>query len=264
VILPHGDAHFMGNGSPEKPVDSFRVFAPNLKHGLKVARFGGGGEFTRFVCGFMACEARLSDVFLAGLPPILKVSIADEPSGEWLAHSIRFSVDQAAGSSAGSSLVISKLSEVLFVEALRRYISTMPLDQTGWLAAARDPAIGQALAHLHKQPATPWTIARLANRAGLSRTRLVERFRHFLGEPPMAYLAQWRLKLGSEMLQSDGSSIAEIAQAVGYGSEAAFNRAFKREFGSPPAQFRRGYRSEPAPRQPPSAATEIVRTSTHS
>ena len=137
VILPHSDAHFLGNGSPEKPVDSFVVFAENLTHGLTVARFGGTGEITRFVCGFMACELRLSEVFLSGLPPILKVNVANEPSGQWLAHSIQFSVDQAGGSYAGSSLVISRLSEVLFVEALRRYINTMPSDQTGWLAGAR-------------------------------------------------------------------------------------------------------------------------------
>jgi transcriptional regulator GlxA family with amidase domain len=128
---------------------------------------------------------------------------------------------------------------VLFVETLRRYINRLPPGETGWLAGARDPVIGQALALMHKDPAHPWTIEDVARSVGLSRTRLAERFRHFLGESPMAYLAQWRLKLGAEMLQSSGDSIAEIAAAVGYGSEAAFNRAFKREFDSPPAQFRR-------------------------
>lgn len=239
VILPHGDAHFVGNGSPERPVDSFVVFAKNLTEGLKVARYGGGGEITRFVCGFMACEPRLSEVFLAGLPPILKVRVANEPSGQWLAHSVRFTVDQAGASSAGSGLVLSKLSEVLFVEALRCYINTISADRIGWLAGARDPVIGRALALLHKEPSHPWSIPDLAKRTGLSRTRLVERFRHFLGESPMAYLKQWRLKLGAEMLQSTEQSVAEIAEAVGYGSESAFNRAFRREFACPPAQFRR-------------------------
>lgn len=239
VILPHGDAHFVGNGSPEKPVDSFAVFAKNLTQGLKVARFGGGGEITRFVCGFMACEPRLSEVFLACLPPILKVHVANGPSGEWLAQSIRFTVDQAVLSSAGSSLVLSKLSEVLFVEALRCYINTIPADRAGWLAGARNPAVGRALALLHKEPSHPWTIPDLAKRAGLSRTRLVERFRHFLNQSPIAYLNQWRLKLGAELLQSTDQSVAEVAQAVGYGSESAFNRAFRREFACPPAQFRR-------------------------
>lgn len=238
VILPHSDVHFLGNGAPEKPVDSFAVFGPNLKDGLKMVQFGGGGEVTRFVCGFMACDPRLSEVFLAGLPSLIKVSVTSGPSGQWIEQSIRFTVDQNQ-SYPGSGLVVAKLSEVLFVETLRSYISSLPEEGTGWLAGARDPAVGQALALMHKEPAEPWTIADLGKRVGLSRTRLAERFRHFLGDSPMAYLATWRLKLGAEMLQASDASVAEVAASVGYGSEAAFNRAFKREFGCPPAQFRR-------------------------
>jgi AraC-like DNA-binding protein len=245
LIFPHGDAHALGNGSPEKPVDSLQTFAKNLTGGLKLARLGGGGEITRLVCGFMACEPRLSEVFLAGLPPMLKVHVAKEPSGQWLEHSIRFSVGEANGTNAGSGLVLAKLSEVLFVETLRLYINSLPPDQIGWLAGARDPVIGQALALLHKEPAYPWTISDLARRVGLSRTRLAERFRHFLGESPMAYLAQWRVKLGAEILQSTEDNVAEVAAAVGYGSEAAFNRAFKREFDCPPARFRRKRNAQP-------------------
>jgi AraC-like DNA-binding protein len=246
VILPHGDAHLLGNGSPEKPVDSFQTFAKNLSQGLKLARFGGGGEITRFVCGFLACEPRLSEIFLAGLPPLIKVPVVKEPSGRWLEHSIRFSVGETSDSNAGSGLVLAKLSELLFVETLRRYINALPDDRVGWLAGARDPLIGQALTLLHKEPAHPWTVSDLARRVGLSRTRLAERFRHFLGDSPMAYLAQWRLKLGAERLQSTEDSVAEVAVAVGYGSEAAFNRAFRREFDCPPAQFRRERKAPPA------------------
>ncbi len=242
VVFPHGDGHCLGNGSPERPVDSFKTFAKNVTDGLKLARFGGGGEITRFVCGYMACDPRLSEVFLAGLPKMLKVNVANEPSSQWLEHSIRFSVGEAGGADAGSSLVLARLSEVLFVETLRRYINSLPPEQTGWLAGARDPVIGQALALLHNEPAHEWTILSLARRLGLSRTRLAERFRHFLGEPPMAYLAQWRLKLGAELLRSTDQTVSEVAAAVGYGSEAAFNRAFKREFACPPAQFRRNDR----------------------
>jgi AraC-like DNA-binding protein len=242
VIFPHGDPHILGNGSKVKAVDSYQTFAKQLTQGLKLIRFGGDGEITRFVCGFMACDPRLSDVFLAGLPQMLKVRVTDEPSGQWLENSIRFLVGEGNGSNAGGEVVLAKLSEVLFVETLRRYINGLPFQQTGWLAGARDPVIGQALALLHKQPADPWTISNLARRVGLSRTRLMERFRHFLGESPIAYLAQWRLKLGAEILQSTENSVAEVAEAVGYGSEAAFNRAFRREFDCPPAQFRRRYR----------------------
>jgi transcriptional regulator GlxA family with amidase domain len=174
------------------------------------------------------------------------VHVTKEPSGQWLENSIRFSVGEVNESNSGSELVLTKLSEVLFVETLRRYIIALPTDQIGWLAGARDPVIGQALALLHKDPEHQWNLSSLARRAGLSRTRLAERFRHYLGESPMAYLARWRLRLGAELLQSTGDSVMEVAVAVGYGSEAAFNRAFKREFGCPPAQFRRKHK-------PPSA-----------
>jgi AraC-like DNA-binding protein len=239
VIFPHGDSHLLGNGSPAKPVDSFRTFAKNVAQGLKLVRFGGGGETTRFVCGYLACQPRLSEVFLAGLPRMLRVQADKEGSGKWLEHSIRFSVNELSGSHAGSGLVLAKLSEVLFVETLRRYIGALPEDQVGWLAGARDPMIGKALALLHKEPAQAWTLSSLARSIGLSRTRLAERFRHFLGESPMAYLAQWRLKVAAEMLQTGEDSVAQVAAAIGYGSESAFNRAFKREFACPPAQFRR-------------------------
>ena len=153
VVFPHGDAHFLGNGPAVKPVDSFKTFGPNLTEGVKVARFGGGGELTKFVCGFLTCEPRMSQIFLAGLPSILKVHVVNEPSGQWLENSIRFSVGQMSGSNDGTGLVLAKLSEVLFVETLRRYIITLPPDQIGWLAGARDPFIGQALALMHKKPA---------------------------------------------------------------------------------------------------------------
>lgn len=246
VIFPHGDAHLLGNGSPEKPVNAVEMFEKNLTQGLKLARFGGGGEVTRFVCGFMVCEPRLSEVFLAGLPKMLKVPVANEPSGQWLENSIRSSVNEVSGSDAGRGLVLAKLSEVLLLETVRRYINALPPDQVGWLAGVRDPVIGQALALLHKEPAHPWTISDLARRVGLSRTRLAERFRNFLGESPMAYLAKWRLKVGAEILESTDDSVAEVASAVGYASESAFNRAFKREFDCPPAQFRRKHKASSA------------------
>ncbi|HEY6802864.1 MAG TPA: AraC family transcriptional regulator [Pyrinomonadaceae bacterium] len=242
VVFPHGDAHLLGNGSHVKPIDSIKTFS-KAGEGLRLVKFGGGGELTKFVCGFLACEPQLSEVFLAGLPPILKVNVLDEPSGQWLAQSIRFSVDETNELNAGSGLVTTKLAELLFVETLRRYINALPSEEIGWLAGARDEAVGRALALLHKEPSEPWTIAELSRRVGLSRTRLAERFTHFIGESPMAYLTRWRLKLAADILQSTDDSAAEVAVAVGYESEAGFNRAFKREFGDPPAQFRKKRRA---------------------
>lgn len=242
VMIPHGDPHIMENGAATEPVDDSEQLGAVLAQGLKLWRIGGGGELTRIVCGYMACDPRLSQVFLSGLPPLFKISIRNDASGQWLEKSIRFSV-QTGECQAGGEAVLAKLSEVLFVEALRAYITSLPPEQTGWLAGARDAEVSKALALMHQRPADPWTIASLAQQAGVSRSVLAERFRHFLGEPPMAYLLRWRLQLGAEMMTSTNYSVAQIASAVGYESEAAFNRAFKREFALPPARFRSKARS---------------------
>jgi AraC-like DNA-binding protein len=238
VIFPHGDPHIMGNGSPVSPTDNSQELQRIFSAGLKVCRQGGGGEITKFICGYMACEPQLSRVFLGGLPSILKVNIRNDASGQWLENSIRYSVDNADASRPGGSAVLAKLSEVLFVETLRRYIALLPREQTGWLAGVRDPEVGKALALLHRRPAHPWTIATLASEVGISRSVLAERFRRYLSETPMAYLTRWRLQLGAQMLASTSSSVVQIAGEVGYESEPSFNRAFKREFGLPPARFR--------------------------
>jgi AraC-like DNA-binding protein len=238
VIFPHGDAHIMHNGARVKTVDLGKELERIVSQGLKIARMGGGGELTKYVCGFMACEPRLAQVLLGGLPRLFKVNIRNDAAGRWLENSIRFSAAEADASRAGSEAVLAKLSEALFVETLRRYIVLLPQQQTGWLAGARDPEVGTALAMMHRYPARPWTIADLAREAGTSRSVLAERFRHYLGEPPMAYLTRWRLQLGAQMLSSSSYSVARIASEVGYESEPAFNRAFKREFTLPPARFR--------------------------
>jgi len=246
VIFPHGDEHIIENGPRTKPVDMLKELGRIVANGLKVARLGGGGEVTKFICGYMACEPQLSQVFLSGLPPLFKVSIRNDASGRWLENSIRFSVNDADASRAGGEAVLAKLSEVLFVETLRLYIAHLPAGQTGWLAGARDAQIGKTLALMHRNPAHPWTLAALAKEAGVSRSVLAERFRHYLNESPMAYLTRWRLQLGAQMLTTTSYSVAQIAPDVGYESEAAFNRAFKREFSVPPARFRSQSRVGPA------------------
>jgi AraC-like DNA-binding protein len=238
VMIPHGDPHVMGNGGSTKAVNDSEQLAEVIAQGLKPWRMGGGGEVTKFVCGYMAGEPELSKVFLNGLPPLFKVSIRNDAAGRWLENSIRFSVDQADRLHAGGEAVLAKLSEVVFIETLRAYIAQLPADQTGWLAGARDSEVGKTLALMHRKPEHPWTLEALAKEVGISRSVLAERFRHYLGEPPMAYLTRWRLQLGAQMLTSTSYSVAQIAGEAGYESEAAFNRAFKREFGVPPARFR--------------------------
>ena len=238
VIIPHGDAHLMGNGPPVTPIDSAKQLQQVLAEGRMISQFGGGGELTKLICGYLTCDPQLSQVFMAGLPSIIKVNIRDNPSGQWLEDTLRYSVDHAEASGPGGSAVVAKLSEALFVKTLRRYIAQLPHTQTGWLAGVRDPDVGKALALLHRQPAHPWTIATLAHEVGVSRSVLAERFQHYLSDTPIGYLTRWRLQLAAQLLTSTSKSVAEVAGDVGYESEPSFNRAFKREFGLPPARFR--------------------------
>ena len=250
VTFPHGHGHLLGNGAARAPLDVGAALPAILAKGLEMLRAGGGGAPSRFICGFLACDRQLSQAFLGGLPPILKVNIRDDPSGQWLENSLRFSVTEAVSGQAVAGAMLAKLSEVVFAETLRRYARSLPEGQTGWLAGARDPEIGRALTLLHNRHAHPWTVADLAREVGLSRTVLAGRFRHFLGEPPMAYLTRWRLGLGARALTSTSHSVAQIAADAGYESEASFNRAFKRAYGAPPARYRRGDRSERPPAHP--------------
>ena len=246
VMVPHGDRHDLGNGAGVCAVNDSEQLGQVIAQGLNPWRMGGGGEITKFVCGYMACDPELSKAFLSGLPPLFKVSIRNDASGRWLENSIRFSVNEAGAVRPGGEAVLAKLAEVLFVETLRAYIAGLPAENTGWLAGARDAEVGRSLALMHRNPERPWTLATLAQQAGISRSVLAERFRHYLNETPMAYLTRWRLQMGAQMLASTNYSVAQIAAEVGYESEAAFNRAFKRRFALPPARFRSQSRSAKA------------------
>jgi len=239
VVFPHGDPHRMGNGPPSKVLAGDELLAIIKERDLSPLRSGGDGELSRFVCGYMACDPQLCRPILSGLPRVLKINIRTDASGQWLENSIRHLVEEAGAGTPGSEAMLAKLSEALFVDTLRRYMSSLPAEEIGWLAGARDPIVGKSLAILHSRAQDPWTIALLAKEVGLSRSALVERFSRYLLEPPMAYLMRWRMQLAARALASTPQSVAEIAAAVGYESEAAFNRAFKREFGEPPARYRK-------------------------
>jgi len=245
LIFPHGDSHTVESGAHRHSVNGEGELQRIFSQGLKLARMGGGGEIARFVCGYMVCEPSLSQVFLAGLPAMFKVNIRQDDSGNWLENSIRYSIADPKASGAGTEAVLARLCETLFIETLRRYMRLLPTGQTGWLAGARDAEVGRVLALMHQQPAASWTIATLAHEVGISRAVLAERFRQYLGEPPLAYLTRWRLQLGAQMLTSTSQSVAQIASKVGYDSEPAFNRAFKRNFGNPPARYRNETRPKP-------------------
>jgi AraC-like DNA-binding protein len=239
VVLPRGDAHELWNGKVRALTDASELLPKILNGAIASERGGGKGPVSKFICGYIGCERQAARLFLAGLPPIFKVNISREASGEWIASSIRYLASERASTRAGRSALLAKLAEALFIETLRQYLSQLPSEHTGWLAAARDPAVGRALAAMHREPAQPWTVAELAKRAGVSRTVFAARFSHYLGEAPLAYLARWRMQLGARLLETTRDSVLEVAQKVGYESEAAFNRAFRREFTLPPARYRR-------------------------
>jgi AraC-like DNA-binding protein len=246
VMLPHGDEHYMGNGVGSPVIDGEGAMHKLVTREIELETLGGGGEETQLVCGYLACDERLMQPIIAGLPRVVRVRLRDDAAGTWLESTIRHTVDQAATSSPGSNVVLGRLAEVVFVEALRRYVVQLPTGHTGWLAGAADPAIGRALAALHRRPEHAWSLDELARDAALSRSALTERFARYLGQGPMTYLADWRLELAAEALRTTTLGVAEVATRVGYESEAAFNRAFKRRFELPPARYRRDRRGERA------------------
>src|SRR5579859_7045867 len=263
VIFPHGDSHHMSSGKGAiRPFPNYGINAKIKSRDLSPLRAGGGGEVTRFVCGYMTCDPYLSRPILNGLPHVFKVNIRTDRSGHWLESSILNLVEEAVSGRVGSEAMLAKLSEALFVDTLRRYVASLPEQQLGWLTGARDPIVGKSLSLLHSRIAHPWTIADLADEVGISRSALVERFTRYLSEPPMTYLTRWRLQFAARSLERTSRGVAEIASDVGYESEAAFNRAFKREFGRPPGRYRsdhkqrlvtrarNGGRREPAPLRP--------------
>jgi AraC-like DNA-binding protein len=239
IVLPHGDPHGMCSGEGMRDAETPAILRKVQARDLTAMQAGGGGKITRFVCGYMGCDPLLCRPILHGLPPAFKVNLRTDPSGLWLENSILHLVEEAASGRAGSEAMLAKLSEALFVDTLRRYIAGLPEKETGWLAGARDPVVGRSLTLLHRKVQHPWTIAELSREVGLSRSAFVERFTRYLSEPPMAYLMRWRLQLAARAMAATSRSVAEIASDVGYESEAAFNRAFKREFGLPPARYRR-------------------------
>lgn len=248
VIFPHGSGHQLssGHGVLNSPAGS-EISAKVLARDLSPLKAGGGGAVTRFVCGYLSCDPLLCRPLLEGLPRVFTVNIRADRSGQWLESSFLHLVEEAASRAVGSEAMLARLSEALFVETLRRHIARLPEQETGVLAAARDTIVGRSLSLLHARVSHPWTIAELARDVGVSRSVLVERFTRYVADPPMTYLTKWRLQLAAGLLTTSSRGVAEVAAEVGYHSEAAFNRAFKRAFGHPPARYRRELRESTGP-----------------
>ena len=238
VLFPHGDAHLMSSAPGVPPARSAQLHQVLARRPRQLV-YGGGGAATRLVCGYLACDARLARMLLAGLPPLLKVDVRGSNAGIWLESSVRYALAEARSPRPGGAGVLAKLAEVLFIEVLRRYMNQQSAGRTGWLAGVGDRIVGGALNALHARPAHGWTLEELARAAGTSRSVLAERFLELVGSTPMQYLTQWRMLLAANLLRSSSAPLARIAEDVGYQTDTAFSRAFRREFGSPPAAWRR-------------------------
>jgi AraC-like DNA-binding protein len=238
VLLPRNELHRLGSDLKARAISAADIIQPPEGVGVPRILHGGGGDACTMVCGFLGGDAQLEPL-LATLPSLLKLKVRDTPGGEWVAQSFRYGAEQLANGDPGAATIMSKMSELLFIEAVRRYLTTMPEAHTGFLAGLRDPAVGKSLALMHTQIARDWTAEELADAVNLSRSAFADRFSTLMGQPPMRYLTGWRMQVAGHKLREGKQTIAQIAFDIGYESEAAFTRAFKRELGVPPATWRR-------------------------
>ena len=240
VVFPYGDEHTLASDMTLPPMPMRLLLQQAMAPGEGVHQISGGrgDERVRIVCGFLHCDELLFNPLCRGLPPVIHVRAADEPPGSLLASLARSLVSEAGAARAGTSCLLSRLSELVFVEVLRRHMARLAPGQIGWVAALNDPLVGRALQLLHASPRVAWTVDELARRVGASRSLLADRFRLKVGQPPMQYLASWRLQLAAQLLREGTRGVASVAAEVGYESETAFNRAFKRHAGQPPAAWR--------------------------
>lgn len=239
VLFPRNDTHRMGSHLDIPAVAGTQLIQPAPDGGLLRIHHGGGGPRTKLICGFLGCEHVEGNPIINTLPASLRLRVGESDGAEWIRSTFEFAADEVAAGRPGSETVLAKLSELLFVEAVRRYAESLPEGETGWLAALRDPYVSRALALLHGNVAHAWTVDELGRETGLSRSALAERFARTLGEAPMQYLGHWRMQVAARRLSATHDTLAQIAGAVGYESEAAFSRAFKKAFDVPPATWRR-------------------------
>lgn len=239
VLLPRNDLHLLGGDLRMPPVSGDDVVKPATDGGLASIRLGGGGARTRIICGFLGAENLQRNPVVSSLPPVLKLDVREGSGAEWIRSTFNYAAGEIAEGRAGSETILAKLSELLFVEAVRRYTETLTGGQTGWLAGLKDPYLSRALALLHARLSHSWTVDELGRKVGLSRSALADRFNQVIGVPPMQYLTHWRMQFAAQELRHSNKSIMQVALEVGYESEAAFARAFKRVTDIPPATWRR-------------------------
>ena len=242
VLLPRNDVHLMGSDLTLPPVTGCDIIQRPIDGGLFSIHHGGDGRRTRMICGFLGYDSAEENPVISTLPSLLKLDAEQGGAAEWIRSTFQYAAEEVATGRPGSGTVLAKLSELLFVEAVRRYAQALPPGQTGWLAGLGDPHVARALALLHHDITRPWNVDDLSREVGLSRSALADRFTSLIGMPPMHYIASWRMQVATQKLLNTNASLAQVADLVGYGSEAAFSRAFKKAFGTAPATWRRSNR----------------------
>ncbi|MEZ4503751.1 MAG: AraC family transcriptional regulator [Dehalococcoidia bacterium] len=235
VVLPRGATHSLTD-RPGTPPTSVTELRSSISGNPPTLVWGGTGDPSEALCGFFHYRSRLFDPLLNALPEVLVIRHDPERS-PWLTATLEHTFNESLAQRAGGDAMVSRLVELLFLEVVQRYLEDG--DGTGWFAALNDPIVGAALSHLHAEPERPWTLEALSHEVGASRSTLSERFTETVGLSPIRYLTEWRMELAAQRLEQTRDSVAEVATAVGYDSEAAFSRAFKRHTGEPPAAWRR-------------------------
>jgi len=257
VVFTRGDQHTMRSHGAATAIPISSIFTPRRVDEPPRLSFGGGGRTSRFVCGYLNCDQRFGPLVEA-LPTMLVVrsrndysaieavepgrtrpSVVPQGSGTWLGTTLKFTINEARAARPGTAAMLGRLTELMFVEILREYMHSLHPSQGGWLAGLNDAHVGKALRLMHTNPVHDWTVEELAREAAVSRSVLAQRFTDLVGEAPMRYLANWRMQLAKQMMREGARNVQEVATRVGYESEAAFNRAFKRATGSPPATWRK-------------------------
>jgi AraC-like DNA-binding protein len=239
VLFPRNEFHVMASDRGLTPVPPADVVLRGVRDKIGTIRYGGSGKTATFVCGYLGCDHLLANPVISSLPPMMVLRIEDSPAAAWIRSTFEYGAHEAAAGRQGSSAVLAKLAELLFVGAVREHLQASPPERTGWLAGLRDPAISRVLALMHGDVAYPWSVEELGRKAGISRSSLADHFNRLLGVSPMHYLADWRLQMAGQMLRESTDPLARVAERIGYESEAAFSRAFKKKFGQAPASWRR-------------------------
>jgi len=237
ALVPHGTGHCIRSGPKADAEPLFDIPVEKVSDRYEIMRYGGGGDFTHSICVVARFDHVAAERLIALLPTVLQVDTGDHDEDSWLQSTLRFISREAKELRPGGETVITRLADILVIQMIRSWIDSASEADRGWLAALRDEQVGRALTSIHREPEREWTVASLAEEVGMSRSA---RFTGLVGEPAMRYLTQWRMQLARTHLRETSEPLAALAERLGYQSEAAFCRAFKRVFGVPPGSVRRG------------------------